>query len=94
MHSLSRCIHSYTGPYCSKTKVALNALNLDYKVYELDTMSEGSAVQAALSELTGQRTVPNVFINGQHLGGSDVTLAAIADGSFQRMLAQVPLPDL
>jgi len=34
-------------------------------------MPDGSAIQAALLELTGQRTVPNVFINGKHLGGND-----------------------
>lgn len=28
----------------------------------------GQAVQAALFELSGQKTVPNVFINGKHLG--------------------------
>jgi len=28
----------------------------------------GAAIQAALAEMTGQRTVPNVFIGGQHVG--------------------------
>ncbi len=28
-------------------------------------------MQSALAEWTGQRTVPNVFIGGKHIGGSD-----------------------
>jgi len=28
----------------------------------------GSTLQTALFELSGQKTVPNVFINGKHLG--------------------------
>ncbi len=36
-------------------------------------IDDGSDIQAALQEITGQRTVPNVFINHQHIGGnSDV----------------------
>ena len=34
-------------------------------------LGDGSAIQAALVQLTGQRTVPNVFIAGQHIGGCD-----------------------
>lgn len=53
----------------------------------LDQEAEGKEIQAALQEMTGQRTVPNVFVNGKHLGGCDDTMAAIASGSFQKMLA-------
>jgi glutaredoxin 3 len=33
-------------------------------------VDDGSAIQQALSELTGQSTVPNVFIKQQHIGGN------------------------
>lgn len=33
-------------------------------------MSDGSDIQDALYEITGQRTVPNVFIAGEHIGGN------------------------
>lgn len=33
--------------------------------------ADGDAIQAALLEWTGQRTVPNVFIGGKHIGGCD-----------------------
>jgi len=49
-------------------------------------MSEGNDIQAVLLDLTKQRTVPNVFVNGKHIGGNDATQAAIKDGSFQAAL--------
>uniref|UniRef100_A0A8C5GIK1 thioredoxin-disulfide reductase (NADPH) n=1 Tax=Gouania willdenowi TaxID=441366 RepID=A0A8C5GIK1_GOUWI len=37
--------------------------------------------------MTGQKTVPNVFINKTHLGGCDRTLQAHKDGSLQHLLS-------
>lgn len=34
---------------------------------------DGVEIQSALAEWTGQRTVPNVFIGGKHIGGCDGT---------------------
>lgn len=33
-------------------------------------LEEGSAIQAALAEISGQRTVPNIFIKQKHIGGN------------------------
>jgi glutaredoxin 3 len=59
---------------------------LEYGVLELDNMANGAQIQAALATMTGQNTVPNIFIKGKHLGGCDKTLAAIKDGSLKKML--------
>jgi glutaredoxin len=32
---------------------------------------DGSNIQDALSDIVGRRTVPQVFINEKHIGGSD-----------------------
>lgn len=37
----------------------------------IDYVEDGSEIQAALAVWTGQRTVPNVFIGGKHIGGCD-----------------------
>jgi glutaredoxin 3 len=37
---------------------------------------DGSEIQDALSEIVGRRTVPQVFVHGKHLGGSDGTFSA------------------
>mmetsp|Transcript_10692 Transcript_10692/g.13522 ORF Transcript_10692/g.13522 Transcript_10692/m.13522 type:complete len:135 (-) Transcript_10692:45-449(-) len=73
-------------PFCKKTKKLFEDLKIDAKVYELNKMDDGSDIQAALLELSGQRTVPNVFIKGEHLGGNDDTQAAAKNGKLQEML--------
>ena len=61
-------------------------LNVAYTATELDEIDDGEAIQAELLRVTGQRTVPNVFISGKHLGGNDDTQRAAASGELQKML--------
>uniref|UniRef100_A0A668VG75 thioredoxin-disulfide reductase (NADPH) n=1 Tax=Oreochromis aureus TaxID=47969 RepID=A0A668VG75_OREAU len=49
-------------------------------------MDNGTSYQEMLLEMTGQKTVPNVFINKKHIGGCDKTLQAHKDGSLQQLL--------
>lgn len=60
-------------------------------MYELDLMDEegdswGSQVQNYLASKTGQRTVPNVFIGGKHIGGSDAVFALNEKGELVPLL--------
>ncbi|KAJ5944718.1 hypothetical protein N7516_004886 [Penicillium verrucosum] len=57
-------------PYCDSSKKLLDGLNAKYTALELDQDEEGAAIQSALAELSGQRTVPNIFINKKHIGGN------------------------
>lgn len=43
-------------------------------------------LQDTLQQLSGQRTVPNVFIQEHHVGGCDKTVNAHADGRLFDML--------
>ncbi|KAJ3021596.1 Glutaredoxin-1 [Thoreauomyces humboldtii] len=74
-------------PYCKKAKALLASLNIAFEAYELDQISEGADMQAYLKEKSGQNTVPNIFVNGQHLGGSDDLHAANSNGKLQKLLA-------
>ena len=74
-------------PHSIKAKAAITQLSPLFSVMELDVVKDGAEIQAALLEMTGQKTVPSIFVNGQHVGGCDATLAAIASGEFQKMLA-------
>ncbi|CAG9320742.1 unnamed protein product [Blepharisma stoltei] len=56
-------------PYCHRAKALLNELGVNYQVVELDVISEGGNIQSSLYEITNQRTVPNIFIKGEHIGG-------------------------
>merc|ERR1719291_1129192 len=64
-------------PYCKATKSTLKEYtggvsDIDVKIVELDLMDgeDGSLVQNELFEISGQRTAPNIFINGGHIGGN------------------------
>lgn len=64
------CSKTYCG-YCQRVKLLLTQLGVSYKVVELDKEGDGAVVQSALADWTGLRTVPNVFIGGNHIGGCD-----------------------
>eukprot|EP00638_Chattonella_subsalsa_P010362 CAMPEP_0117756384 /NCGR_PEP_ID=MMETSP0947-20121206/14045_1 /TAXON_ID=44440 /ORGANISM="Chattonella subsalsa, Strain CCMP2191" /LENGTH=134 /DNA_ID=CAMNT_0005575959 /DNA_START=144 /DNA_END=548 /DNA_ORIENTATION=+ len=73
-------------PFCSRTKALFTEMGVDFEVMELDLRNDGDDIQAALAEKTGQRTVPNVFIKGTHLGGNDDTQAAARSGKLAQLL--------
>ena len=47
--------------------------------------------QNYMKKLVGQRSVPQVFIAGKHLGGGDDTVAAAKNGQLEKMLLNCPL---
>lgn len=75
-----------TCPYCQKVKQLFQSLDVPYKPLELDTIENGVEVQEALLEVYGQKTVPNVFIGGQHVGGCDSTLKLHAENRLLPMI--------
>jgi glutaredoxin 3 len=78
-------------PYCIKTKQTFSGpvgQGHQVKVFELDMMDNGGEIQKTLLQMTGQRTVPSVWVKGQHLGGNDDTQRAAASGKLQAMLSK------
>jgi len=75
-----------TCPYCARVKGVFEELDATAHVVELNTLPNGGQLQAALAALSGQRTVPNVWVKGQHLGGCDDTMAAHKNGSLTKLL--------
>nr|ABY58974.1 glutaredoxin [Taiwanofungus camphoratus] len=57
-------------PYCRATMQLLNDLGAKYYTIELDEVDDGSDIQAALKEINGQTSVPNIYIKQQHIGGN------------------------
>ncbi|KAG5191469.1 glutaredoxin subgroup I [Tribonema minus] len=74
-------------PFCGRVKDLLEdlALEPEPEFIELDG-HVGASTQRALMQLTGQRTVPNVFIGGTHVGGCDDTMAAVQSGKLKELL--------
>ncbi|KAI8575959.1 hypothetical protein K450DRAFT_179999 [Umbelopsis ramanniana AG] len=74
-------------PYCRRAKEALKSITSEFFVIELDEADDGAAIQDYLQQKTGQRTVPNIFINQKHVGGCDDLLSLKSSGELQKLLA-------
>ncbi|ESW30598.1 hypothetical protein PHAVU_002G166500 [Phaseolus vulgaris] len=74
-------------PYCLRSKRLLAELNEKPFVVELDLRDDGYEIQSVLLDLIGRRTVPQVFVNGKHIGGSDDLSAAVQSGELQKLLS-------
>ncbi|KAJ2077501.1 thioredoxin reductase [Coemansia sp. RSA 988] len=79
-------------PYCTRVRHELKKNNIVFEAIDLDKreQKDGSEIQQYLLEITGQRTVPNVFANGHHVGGCDDTLKALSNGTFRKLLESPP----
>jgi glutaredoxin 3 len=60
-------------------------------IVDLDRMPEGDGpiVQMELLTATGQRTVPNIFIGGEHIGGNSDLQALNQAGELEALLQMV-----
>jgi len=76
-----------TCPYSKKAKELLSSLDLSPvpKVVEVDRRGDTEQLKAILTRLTGRATFPNIFLNGQSLGGSDELHALMDEGSLVRL---------
>lgn len=73
--------------YCQLAKEAMEAEGAKPLVFELDFMGrDGLKVQEALEEMTGRRTVPNVFVGGESIGGGSDTREYHESGVLKQML--------
>ncbi|KAI7873358.1 glutaredoxin [Mucor mucedo] len=75
-------------PYCIGAKDLFDDIHVDYKALELNDHVDGDAIQKALAEMTKQNTVPNIFVNQQHIGGSDALKSALASGKLEKILKE------
>lgn len=81
-------VEIYTSPfcgYCSRAKRLLQSKNVPYT--ELDVSADHDLREAMVERSGGRRTVPQIFINGQHIGGSDDLHALDATGGLDPLLA-------
>lgn len=74
----------YCG-YCAQAKALLQAKGVTFT--EID-VTEDSALEAEMIERSGRRTVPQIFIRGDHIGGFDDLASLDATGELDRQLAR------
>ncbi|KAJ0174620.1 hypothetical protein K1T71_009728 [Dendrolimus kikuchii] len=73
-------------PYCTLAKEVFRKVKQPIKVYELDERDDGNQIQDNLAQVTGFRTVPQVFINGKCVGGGSDVKALHESGQLEPML--------
>lgn len=72
-------------PYCARAKKLLASKGVDFE--EIDITMGGAKRQEMLARAPGHATVPSIFIDGRHIGGSDDLAALDAKGELDDLLA-------
>lgn len=71
-------------PYCVSAKNLLKAKGLEWTEMRIDT--DPAQRDAMLTRSGGRRSVPQIFINDQHVGGFDDLVAADRSGKLTQLL--------
>jgi glutaredoxin 3 len=75
--------------YCSAAKRLLREKGAEFA--EIDVMLEAGRRNEMVERSGGRRTVPQIFIDGRHIGGYDDLSALDRSGELDRLLAS-PAP--
>ncbi len=71
-------------PYCTRTKALLKSKNVDFIEYDL--LSDFKLKAKMIKRSEGARSVPQIFINNEHIGGNNDLYALEASGALDAML--------
>ena len=72
-------------PYCARAKKLLGDKGVSYKEYDISMGGEKRAEM--LQRANGRHTVPQIFIDDRHIGGSDDLAALDREGKLDPLLA-------
>jgi glutaredoxin 3 len=73
-------------PYCMRAKALLRGKGVAFE--EID-VTDDPALRAKMVKLAGgRRTVPEIFINGEIIGGCDELFALERSGELDKLLAE------
>jgi cysteine synthase A len=64
--------------------IPYRSIDLDSVAYQED--NQGGDIRKAIEKTTGLKTIPQIYVGGQHLGGATELFDACKDGSLQTML--------
>ena len=71
-------------PYCARAKHLLEEKGAQYEEYEIN--SAPGKRDEMLERSNGRHTVPQIFIDGRHIGGSDDLAALDRSGGLDPLL--------
>jgi len=69
--------------YCQMTKKVLESRDITFKEYDV---THDSSLADEMHKRSSRMSVPQIFLNHEHIGGFDDMMRAIADGSFMQKL--------
>ncbi len=72
-------------PYCARAKRLLGDKGVSFEEYEIT--GDAAKRQEMIGRASGRTTVPQIFIDGRHVGGSDDLAALEHEGRLDPMLA-------
>ena len=78
-----------TCPYCIRAKMLLWWKAVEFTEYKIDGSEEKRALMA--ERANGRRTVPQIFVNNQHIGGCDDMYKLDTQGQLDQLLSQEPV---
>jgi glutaredoxin 3 len=79
---------AYCG-FCTRAKRLLNEKSVQYTEIDVESRPD---LRTWLVKASGQRTVPQVFINGKSVGGFSDISELDRRGALDPMLAEAPAP--
>jgi len=71
-------------PYCARARSLLAKKGVAYS--DIDVMADTSKFDEMLARSGGRQTVPQIFIDGEHIGGSDELAALDREGKLDALL--------
>jgi glutaredoxin 3 len=75
----------FTCGFCFRAKSLLSGKNIEFE--ETDISMGGPKRAEMIQRAEGRTTVPQIFIDGRHIGGSDDRAALDQSGQLDRLLA-------
>ena len=80
-------VEIYTGPlcaFCDFAKALLDRKGISYK--EIFIGDDANKMEEMIKKSNGMRTVPQIFIDGHHIGGNDKLHALESEGKLNSIL--------
>ena len=80
-------VEIYTGPlctFCDRAKALLNKKGVSFK--EINLASDPNKMDEMIKKTNGMRTIPQIFIDGHHIGCNDKLQALENEGKLNSLL--------
>ncbi len=77
----------YSGPhcpYCDRAKALLKKKGAAFQ--DIDVKADAAQLAEMMQKSGGRRTIPQIFINGNHIGGCDALYALDSAGKLDTLL--------